>query len=228
MLTAVAWNYASRFFQIRVYASGGKHELQEYSFNRCTGGWRSIDQDNGADFDALLPSDYPPPAVAAVMVGDGCTTKIYFHPRRFIAEWDVCAKTTFPSPITSMGEKSISRREIEKETRRLVEEQRKRQEEEERKSREEEERKREEEEEEKKRQEEERNNGPALSASDLKEKEKLKSVKVGDTADISGAVLQKIMASSGCKQGYKWKKTQGGWRCAGGGHSLTDAQFEAL
>ncbi|KAI0449545.1 hypothetical protein F5B21DRAFT_520109 [Xylaria acuta] len=258
MLSAVAWNYATPFFQIRVYVTGGKDEIQEYSFSRNTTSWSPAEQaDSGSKTDNLSVAIYPVSAVAAVMVGDGCSTKVYFHPRRFVAEWDSCTRATFPTTITTVSERFKVRREIEQETRvkiaeeaerkRREEEERLRKEEEERLLKEEEERKRREEErrqQEKRKQEEEqrqieerkrleeeskRNNLPVLSANDLQFKEMLKGKEVGDKVQIpKGAVLEKIRKLTRCQMGYEWVKYGDGWRCASGQHHLTNEQFEAL
>ncbi|RYC59104.1 hypothetical protein CHU98_g7096 [Xylaria longipes] len=251
MLSAVGWNYATPFFQVRVYVTGGKDEIQEYSFSRNTASWSPAEQsDSGLKTDNLSTATYPISAVAAVMVGDGCSTKVYFHPRRFVAEWDSCTRATFPGTITTVSERFKTRREIEQATRVKIaeDEERKRREEEERRRREEEERKRREEEEriqqkkreqeeeqrridEKKRLEEEsrRNNLPVLSAKDLQFKETLNGKDVGDKVQIpKGAVLEKIRKLTRCQMGYEWVKYDDGWRCASGQHHLTNEQFEAL
>ncbi|KAI0437861.1 hypothetical protein F4803DRAFT_125541 [Xylaria telfairii] len=160
MLAAVAWNYATPFFQIRVYVTGGEDEIQEYSFSRNTGSWSPARQpdNSGSKADGLSTAIYPVSAVAAVMVGDGCSTKVYFHPRRFVVEWESCTRASFPSTITTVSERFKARREIEKETRVKIAgyEEQKQREEEERLRKEEEERKRREEEEKLQREEEER------------------------------------------------------------------------
>ncbi|KAI0426075.1 hypothetical protein F5Y09DRAFT_346067 [Xylaria sp. FL1042] len=167
MLAAVAWNYATPFFQIRVYATGGKAEVDEYAFSRNSESWSPVEQSaSDSQMANLIAACHPVSAVAAAMVGDGCSTKVYFHPRRFVAEWDSCSKVTFPSPITTVSERFKERREVEHDARvkiaeneerlRKEEEERLRREEEERLRREEEERLRKEEEERVKREEEER------------------------------------------------------------------------
>ncbi|KAI0806520.1 hypothetical protein GGR55DRAFT_696944 [Xylaria sp. FL0064] len=159
MLAAVAWNYATPFFQIRVYATGGKAEVDEFSFSRNSGSWSPVEQSASDSQTAnLIAVIHPVSAVAATMVGDGCSTKVYFHPRRFVAEWDSCTRVTFPSPITTVSERFKEKRKIEHETRvKIAEnEERLRKEEEERLRREEEERVKREEEERLKREEEEK------------------------------------------------------------------------
>lgn len=240
MLAAVAWNHATPFFQIRVYATGGKDEVEEYSFSRNSGGWMPPEQlDSSAKTNDLAAALYPVSAVAAAMLGDGCSTKVYFHPRRFVAEWDSCTKRTFPSTLTTVSERFEARRQVEHETRVKIaeEEERKRREEEERKRREEEARKQREEEagkqreaeEEKRKQEKSRQTGlPALSGEDLRKKERLRATPVGVSVELKGTVLEKIMKVSNCKAGFRWMKTETGWQCAKKGHELTDAEFDAL
>ncbi|KAF2971195.1 hypothetical protein GQX73_g2401 [Xylaria multiplex] len=159
MLAAVAWNYATPFFQIRIYATGGVTEVEEFSFSRNSGSWSPLKQsDSDSETANILAAIHPVSALAAVTVGDSCSTKVYFHPRRFVAEWDSCTKATFPCPITTVSERFEERRGIEKETRVKIaeKEERLRREEEERLRREEEERLRREEEERLRREEKER------------------------------------------------------------------------
>ncbi|KAI8630411.1 hypothetical protein F5Y19DRAFT_427560 [Xylariaceae sp. FL1651] len=87
MLASVAWKYATPFFQIRVFVTGGQEEVQEYTFSRELGGWKEVAQQlSSPEADDLSAMLYPVSAIAAAMVGDGCSYKVYFHPRRFIAE----------------------------------------------------------------------------------------------------------------------------------------------
>ncbi|XXG98197.1 U1 snRNP protein [Hypoxylon texense] len=234
MISAVAWNYASPFFQIRIYVAGERNELQEYSFSRNADGV-SRDADGwivpnrtrvGLVSQGTLRPNVPLSAVAAVMLENGCNPKVYFHPRSIIAEWDVCARSMFPAGLAKVGEKSIARRNIEEETRVKIQEEEERKREEQRKREEEikreEARKREEEEEKKKK-------GPALTAEDAKQKQEMTKVKVGQKVRVeSQALLDKIRNQAGCEMGYEWQKTEKGWKCAGGRHELTDAQFAAL
>ncbi|KAI0531527.1 hypothetical protein GGR58DRAFT_524437 [Xylaria digitata] len=252
MLAAVAWNYATPFFQIRVYATDGMAEVEEFSFSRNSGSWSPVKQsDSDSKTVNPLAAIHPVSAVAAATVGDSCSTK-----------WDSCTKVTFPSPITTVSEMFEERRGIEKETRvkiaeekerlRREEEERMRREEEERLRREEEERLRQEEEERLRREEEERlrkeeeerlqreeaerkereessqDDLPVLSAEDLEFKEMLRGKINGDWVDFSGPLLAKVMKMTECQQGFSWMKTRKGWQCSGGGHELTDEQFEAL
>lgn len=242
MISAVAWNYASPFFQVRIYVAGERDELQEYSFSRNadgisrdTDGWIVADQTVSGSVTQKTPGpNVPLSAVAAVMLENGCNPKVYFHPRRAIAEWDVCAKTMFPAGLAKVGEKSAARRKIEEETRVKIREEEERQREEGRKR--EEARKQEEEkrlEEQRKRDEEKRREeekkGPALSADDTKQKQEMTKVRVGQKVPVkSKALLDKIKNQSGCTMGFEWVKEENGWRCAGGVHTLTDAEFAAL
>lgn len=230
MISAVAWNYASPFFQIRIYVAGERNELQEYSFSRNadaisrdTDGWIVPNQtSSGLVSQKTLGSSVPLSAVAAVMLENGCNPKVYFHPRSIIAEWDVCAKTMFPAGLAKVGEKSIARRTIEEETRVKIQEEEERKREEQRKRAEEIKR-----EEARKREEEKK--GPALSADDTKQKQEMTKVKVGQKVPVkSKALLGKIKNQSGCEMGYEWEKTEHGWKCAGGSHTLTDAEFAGL
>jgi hypothetical protein len=130
MIAAVAWNFATPVFQIRVYATGGKGEVLEYSFSRQAGGWTTR-QDDGARLSQannLSAALYPVSAVAAVLAGDGCSSKVYFHPQRFVVEWDTRAQVTIPSTITTVSEKFGARREIEQATRVKIAEEKERRE----------------------------------------------------------------------------------------------------
>ena len=191
----------------------------------------------------------PLSAVAAVVLEGEWKPKVYYHPRRqIIAEWDVCAKTFIHAGILKVCAKAGERRMIEEETRvKIREEEEKKRVEEERIKREEEEAKRQEEErvreeEEKKRLEEERieqeEEAKRQEEERVREEEEKKrqeelqrpeDVPEGGTLKVSdpekAAKLQKV---SGCNQGYQWKKESGGWRCGGGAHYISDADFDAL
>ncbi|KAK5630871.1 hypothetical protein RRF57_006586 [Xylaria bambusicola] len=251
MIAAVAWNFATPLFQIRVYATGGKGEVQEYSFSRQAGGWTTRGDDGArlSQADNLSAALYPVSAVAAVLVGDGCSSKVYFHPQRFVVEWDTRAQVTTPSTITTISEKFGARREIEQATRvKIAEEEekkrreaeekekerlrleteakrRKRKEEEDAQKREEEARKQREAEEERKR----RQAPPPLSEKDNRVKEVLKATPVGETVTVpQGEVARRLQKKTGCEMGFDWEKTPTGWICAGKGHSLTDKQFAEI
>ncbi|KAI2615689.1 hypothetical protein GGR54DRAFT_632088 [Hypoxylon sp. NC1633] len=189
MLAAVAWNYATPFFQIRIYATGGKNEVHEYSFSRESGGWAQIDQAGQLADDSrandLLAALYPVSAVAACMVGDGCSAKVYFHPRRFVAEWDSCTRRTFPESITTVSPEYEARRLIEHKTRVKIAE------EEERKNRAEEERKNREAEEQKRRKAEEAEHRRLLEEEREREQQRLK-----QEADARAAEEKKKLAAS--------------------------------
>ena len=203
MLTAVAWNYASPHYQIRLYSTTNSDDLREFSFSRNSSGWAPSHQSVSAVVPETLPGpDSPLSAVAAVVVENEWKTKVYYHPRRkIIAEWDVCAKAPVHAGITKVSAGAIEKRKTEEETRARIE--RKRQEKE-RKRLEEERKKRE-------------------------ELEKQMNVPQGGTVKISDPQkAAKLQKHSGCDQGFEWKKESGGWRCAGGGHFISDAQFAAL
>ncbi|KAI1379573.1 hypothetical protein F4677DRAFT_442548 [Hypoxylon crocopeplum] len=188
MFSAVAWNYASAFFQIRIYAT--------------------------------LGSNVTLSAVAAVIVENECNPKVYFYPRKIIAEWDVCKEAIFPSGVAGIvrtGEKSAVKRKIEEETRAKIQE--------------EEMKRGEKNKAEEARQLESQRNEEAmdLTEEDKKYKLALTQTKVGETLKIENpAVLEKMRKKSQCSRGYKWKKVNNGWTCEGGSHSLTDEEFAAL
>ncbi|KAK4121110.1 hypothetical protein N657DRAFT_683209 [Parathielavia appendiculata] len=121
MLSAVAWNYASAFFEIRIFTTDDKNDLYEYHFDRKQGGWAPAPVNiNKAPAAALSPAKgtrMPLSAVAAVIVDDEWKTKVYFHPRRTIAEWDVCSKSTAFNGIPKVSAGAAARRQIEEETR---------------------------------------------------------------------------------------------------------------
>jgi hypothetical protein len=55
-------------------------------------------------------------------------------------------------------------------------------------------------------------------------------VKQDGSIDVSSnpKISEKLQKVSGCTSGYKSKKEAGDWRCEGGGHSITNAQFNTL
>ncbi|KAJ3568170.1 hypothetical protein NPX13_g6515 [Xylaria arbuscula] len=257
MIATVAWNFATPLFQIRLYATGGKGEVLEYSFSRQTGGWTTGENDYSSfsQADNLSAALYPVSAVAAVLVGDGCLSKVYFHPRRFVAEWDTRAHVTTPSTITTVSERFSVRREIEQATRvkiaeeeerkrreaeekekerlRLEAEAKRRKEEEDARKREEAARKQREAEEERKRQQEEQARKaaapPPLSEKDNRLKEVLKATPVGKAVTVpQGEVARRLQKKTGCEAGFEWLKTTTGWICAGKGHNLTDKEFAEI
>lgn len=121
MLSAVAWNYASAYFEMRIFTTDDKNDLYEYHFDRSHGGWaqapRSVSKVPTAAISPAKGSGTPLSAVAAVVVEDQWKTKVYFHPRRQIAEWDVCSKATAYNGIPKMSEGAAHRRQVEEETR---------------------------------------------------------------------------------------------------------------
>ncbi|KAF2122101.1 hypothetical protein BDV96DRAFT_682112 [Lophiotrema nucula] len=215
MISAVASNFASPFFELRIYTATDNDDLHELSFNRTRGGWGPAHQGiSSVEPEALPEVKAPLSAVAAVLVPGEWVTKVYFHPRRIvIAEWDICAKEAAHAGITRLSAGAKARRAIEEQTRVKItleikrrEEERKKKEGEERKKKEEEERKREAE----------------------RVKKDYKSVKVGGKFTITDqAKLKKVQARSGCEAGYEFEKIKGGWRCTGGAHTISDADFEA-
>ena len=199
MLSAVAWNYASPYFQIRLYSATDNDDLREFVFSRNSGGWTPSDQSVRAVTLERIPGpEAPLSAVAAVVLEDESRTKVYYHPRRkYIAEWDVCAKDPNHAGITKVSTGAEEKRKIEEETRVKIQE---------------EERKRQQEEEKRQREVQEQLNAPQ-----------------GAVVQISDATkAAKLKEHSGCTQGYAWKKEPGGWRCEGGAHTISDAEFAAL
>lgn len=263
MLTAVAWNYASAYYQIRLFSTTNSDDLRKFSFSRNDGGW-APEPSVSAEVPETFPGlEAPLSAVSAVVLEGDWVPKVYYHPRRpIIAEWDVCAKTFIYAGITRVGAKALERRMIEEETRvkiheeeekKRLEEERVRQEEEERVRQEEEEAKRQEEErvrqeeeervrkeeEESKRQEEERvrqeeeERVRKEEEEESKRKEELQrqknNVPQGGTLQVSDPEkAAKLQKHSNCTQGFEWKRVSGGWQCGGGGHYISDADFDAL
>lgn len=121
MLSAVAWNYATAFFEIRIFTTDDKNDLYEYHYDRHRGGWQpqpvNINKTPTAALSPVKGTGMPLSAVAAVIVDDEWKTKVYFHPRRNIAEWDVCSKTTAFNGIPKISDGAAARRQIEEETR---------------------------------------------------------------------------------------------------------------
>ena len=240
MLTAVAWNYTSPFFQIRLYSTTIDDDLVELSFTRNSGGWAPAGQSVSAVVpEALLGPEAPLSAVSAVVVEGEWKTKVYFHPsprRKIICEWDVCAKTPLHAGVTRVSTGAIAKRKMEEETRVKIAEEKERLRKIEEKKRQEElkrveaEKKRQEElkrvEAEKKRQEE-----LQRVEAEKKSKEgaaKYKNVPQGGKITISDPKkAERIQKASGCTAGFEWIKVAGGWQCGGGGHNITDAEFNA-
>ena len=129
MLSAVAWNYASPYFQIRLYSATDNDDLREYVFSRNSGGWTPSDQSVMAVALEKMPGPGAPlSAVAAVVLEDQSRTKVYYHPKRKdIAEWDVCAKDHNHAGITKVSTGAMEKRKIEEETRVKIQEEEKRQ-----------------------------------------------------------------------------------------------------
>lgn len=231
MLTAVAWNHASAYYQIRLFSTTNSDDLREFSFSRNDGGW-----DPEPSVRAVVPESFPGPeaplsAVSAVVLEGEWKPKVYYHPKRpIIAEWDVCAKTPVYAGVTKVSAKAIESRKIEEETRvKIQEEEEKKRLEEERIKQEEEEAKRQEEERARQEKEEERVRKEEEEKKRQEELQRQKSVPQGGTLKISDpGKAAKLQAYSECTQGFEWKKESGGWRCAAGGHFISDADFDAL
>lgn len=121
MLTAVAWNYATPFFEIRIYTTDDKDGLYGLSFSRSSGRWSPAPHClNNVPVKSLSPdrgSGTPLSAVTAVITDAEWRTKVYFHPRRHVAEWDVCDASISYSGAPTTGGIVASKRQIEEETR---------------------------------------------------------------------------------------------------------------
>ncbi|RYP80681.1 hypothetical protein DL770_006133 [Monosporascus sp. CRB-9-2] len=148
MISAVAWNYATPFFEIRIYTTDDKDALYEMSYSRHQNGWKPSEESVAPVLGPASKSpapggngSLPLSAVAAILLDGEYRTKVYFHPRRTIGEWDVCAKVPTYNGIPKTSTAAAEKRELEEKTRLLIKE------DEERKAREEAERKRREEEE---------------------------------------------------------------------------------
>jgi hypothetical protein len=143
MLTAVAWNFASPYFEIRIYTTDDKDELFELSYSRNTGGWtptlHSVSAHSAGAFSPTSGSGAPLSAVAGVIVDESWVTKVYFHPRRALGEWDVCTKVATYGGIPPASDAAIARRQTEQETRTKIKQEEERRAEEERARREREE-----------------------------------------------------------------------------------------
>ncbi|KAK0713438.1 hypothetical protein B0T26DRAFT_717440 [Lasiosphaeria miniovina] len=127
MISAVAWNYGTRFFEIRIYTTDDNDALYKISYSRHLGGWKpyveSVAPVLGPASKSLAPGgiDSPPlSAVAAILLEGDWKTKVYFHPRRTIGEWDVCAKAPAFSGIPKASAAAAERRELEEKTRALI------------------------------------------------------------------------------------------------------------
>ncbi|KAF1959905.1 hypothetical protein CC80DRAFT_489953 [Byssothecium circinans] len=208
MLAAVASNFASPFFEMRLYTAADNDDLHECSFSRRNGGWVSAQGISSIEPDALPAVKSPLSAVAATLVPGEWTTKVYFHPRRtVIAEWDICAKDTAHAGVTKVSAGARMRRDIEEETRAKIAEEKRRKEEEERRAKEQERKKKEEKE---------------------RQAQSYKKVAVGGTVKITDeAKLKRVQAKLNCASGLEFVKITGGWQCTGGAHRITDAEFDA-
>lgn len=201
MITAVAWNFGSPFFEIRIYTTNDNDDLLEISFSRNSGGWKpSSPQSVSGILPETLPKAATPlSAVAAVRGECDRKTNVYYHPKRtVIAEWDVCAKTPVHAGITKVCEGAIKRRAIEEETRRKIEEEKVRL------------RKIEE------------DKGRQRKIEEEKERQRQLAAK----PEVAPPEVQKKIDKIGaCTAGYPWKKAPGGYRCEAGGHFLSDADI---
>lgn len=225
MLAAVALNHATAFFEMRVYTADDKDDVTEFSFSRSSGGWsetcRSVSRNPP---EPLAPTGTPLSAIAAVLTENEWRTKIYFHPRRpAIAEWDLCAEATEYPGIAKVSRAGRARRQMEQETRKRIEEERERERREEEMKKEEERLRREEEERQ-------RQAEAAATGVPTEKMNEFKNAKKGDAINVQQfpKLAEKMQARSGCAAGFAWHKTEGGWRCAGGMHKISDDDFNAL
>ena len=140
MISAVAWNYGTGYFEIRVYTTDDNDALYEMSYSRHLDGWKpraeSVAPILGPASKAPTPGDsdgLPLSAVAAVLLEGNWKTKVYFHPRRTIGDWDVCARAPAFNGIPKTSVTAAERRDLEEKTRVAIkeEEERKRKEEDE-------------------------------------------------------------------------------------------------
>lgn len=132
---------------MRIYSTDDKDELYEISYSRSSGGWAPLlhsvsTTTNPGAFSTPGRNGTPLSAVAAVIVDDSWVTKVYFHPRRIIGEWDLCTKVATYNGIPKYSQGAFERRQVEEETRVKIreDEERKAREEAERQAREEAER----------------------------------------------------------------------------------------
>ncbi|KAI1174585.1 hypothetical protein F4777DRAFT_599338 [Nemania sp. FL0916] len=140
MISAVAWNYGTPFFEMRIYTTDDKDALYEMAYSRDANGWKPTEEPIAPIPAPASKSPTPgggkngsPPlsAVAAVLLDGEYRTKVYFHPRRTIGEWDVCAKTPAFNGLPKTGTAAAAeKRALEEKSRGLIKE------EEERKARE--------------------------------------------------------------------------------------------
>ncbi|RSL61669.1 hypothetical protein CEP53_005031 [Fusarium sp. AF-6] len=249
MLAAVAWNHVSPFFGIHVYTTDDRDQLHEFSYNRNSGGWasdsQSVSKPNPGGLHVGFQGSAALSAVIAVLVEGEWKTKVYFHPRRTILEWDVCAKAPPSVGIHKPSQEGEIKRAIEGETRLKIaeEEERKRIEEEAKKRAEEEARKKVEEEETKRKDEEEEEHRKVEAEETRKQDEEkeaqkrvqeelqqYRNIHVGGKFSVrDNPEMDKIFKeATQCNAGYDWLRTNDGWRCSGGGHFLTNDQFETL
>ncbi|KAI1141909.1 hypothetical protein F5Y05DRAFT_369112 [Hypoxylon sp. FL0543] len=207
MISAVAWNYATSFFQIHIYFAGEHNKPLRYSFSRNSGGWALEDQsESGSAVRATESLHAPLSAVAAVIVENECNPRVYFHPQRIIAEWDVC-KETASFVATGEGGKSRARRKIEEETREKIQEEKRTQNDGGKK---------------------EETGGEIIFEEDLRGRN-WAMVVVGFKMKLRNkALVERAKKKSKCPQGFEWIKEEHGWRCGGGAHFLSDEDFAAL
>ncbi|KAI1102355.1 hypothetical protein F4804DRAFT_313293 [Jackrogersella minutella] len=76
MLSAVAWNYATAFFQIRIFAVGENDELRSYSYSRNSDGWAPVDRGESIITSRTAAKlNVPLSTVAAVILENECNPK---------------------------------------------------------------------------------------------------------------------------------------------------------
>lgn len=128
MISAVAWNYATRAFEIRIYTTDAEDNLYEMAYSRHLGGWKSEAKPVAPPIMSKAlrspapggDGGQPLSAVAAIMLEGDWKTKVYFHPRRVIIdEWDVCAKAPLCA-VPTVSTAAEGKREIEEKTRILI------------------------------------------------------------------------------------------------------------
>lgn len=229
MISAVASNFASAHFDLRIYTAAENDDLHELSFHRAAGGWASSHKGvSSVEPEALPKVEKPLSAVAALLIPGEWVTKVYFHPRRItVAEWDICAKDAAHAGITKLSDSAKKRRAIEEETRVKIALEQKRREEEEKKRKEKEEaERRQREEAEKKRKDAELQRQKEEAKTKVRSS---KNVQIGGQVVVEDPVKKaKLMKRLNCENGYALQKVKGGWKCMGGRHEISDADYDAI
>lgn len=210
MLAAVAWNFASPYFQVRLYATSSGDDLFELVFSRQNGGWAVGDYTSitGVPDSAFPPanSSMPFSAVAAIRSACDGDTKVYFHPRRVIvAEWNVDTKAIAHGGIAKVSAGAIQRRQIEEDTRKAIKDEEERQ-----------------------------AKIAAEQARIAAEQARIaaeQATVLPDQAElekmpVAPPQVMKVIEEIGrCSAGYPWKRVKGGYKCEGGGHFVSDEEI---